>query len=48
MLAEVNSHDFDCVRLLTGSEIERVFAETANFKGASGGVTAPDYYDNAV
>lgn len=48
MLAEVNSHDFDCVRWLAGSEIERVYAETANFKGAARGVTAPDFYDNAV
>jgi myo-inositol 2-dehydrogenase/D-chiro-inositol 1-dehydrogenase/scyllo-inositol 2-dehydrogenase (NAD+) len=48
MLAEVNSHDFDCVRWLAGSEIERVYAETANFKGASRGVRAPDFYDNAV
>ncbi len=37
MLAEVNSHDFDCVRWLAGSEIERVYAETANFKGARTG-----------
>jgi myo-inositol 2-dehydrogenase/D-chiro-inositol 1-dehydrogenase/scyllo-inositol 2-dehydrogenase (NAD+) len=48
MLAEVNSHDFDCVRWLTGSEIVRVYAETANAKGAARGVTAPDFYDNVV
>ncbi len=48
MLAEVNSHDFDCTRWLVGSEIERVYAETANFKGADRGVTAADFYDNAV
>lgn len=48
MLAEVCSHDFDCVRWLVGSEIERVYAETANFKGADRGVTADDFYDNAV
>ena len=48
MLAEVNSHDFDCVRWLVGSEIERVYAETANFKGAERGVEAADFYDNAV
>ena len=46
MLAEVNSHDFDCVRWLVSSEIERVYAETANFKGHERGVTAPDFYDN--
>jgi scyllo-inositol 2-dehydrogenase (NAD+) len=48
MLAEVNSHDFDCVRWLTGSEIERVYAETANRKGAARGVEAEGFYDNAV
>jgi myo-inositol 2-dehydrogenase/D-chiro-inositol 1-dehydrogenase/scyllo-inositol 2-dehydrogenase (NAD+) len=48
MLAEVNSHDFDCTRWLVGSEIERVYAETANFKGADRGVTAANFYDNAV
>jgi scyllo-inositol 2-dehydrogenase (NAD+) len=48
MLAEVNSHDFDCVRWLAGSEIVRVYAEAANRKGAGRGVTEPDFYDNAV
>ena len=48
MLAEVNSHDFDCVAWLAGSPIERVYAETANFKGADRGVEAKDFYDNAV
>jgi len=48
MLAEVNSHDFDCVRWLAGSDIERVYAETSNWKGADRGVTTPDFYDNAV
>ncbi len=49
MLAEVNSHDFDCVRWLVGADIVRVYAETLNFKGTgSGGVTTPDFYDNAV
>ncbi len=48
LLAEVNSHDFDSVRWLVGSEIVRVYAETANFKGAERGVVAADFYDNAV
>ena len=48
MLAEVNSHDFDCVRWLVGAEIERVYAETSNRKGAARGVDAADFYDNAV
>jgi myo-inositol 2-dehydrogenase/D-chiro-inositol 1-dehydrogenase/scyllo-inositol 2-dehydrogenase (NAD+) len=48
MLAEVNSHDFDSVRWLTGSEITRVYAEAANLKGAERGVEVEDFYDNAV
>jgi scyllo-inositol 2-dehydrogenase (NAD+) len=48
MLAEVNSHDFDCVRWLAGSDIARVYAETANRKGASRGVATANFYDNAV
>jgi scyllo-inositol 2-dehydrogenase (NAD+) len=48
MLAEVNSHDFDSVRWLVGSEIERVYAEVANHKGSSRSVDAEDFYDNAV
>jgi myo-inositol 2-dehydrogenase/D-chiro-inositol 1-dehydrogenase/scyllo-inositol 2-dehydrogenase (NAD+) len=48
MLAEVNSHDFDCVAWLAGSPIERVYTETANFKGADRGVEAEHFYDNAV
>jgi predicted dehydrogenase len=46
MLAEVNSHDLDCVRWLMGSNIERIYLETANFKGAERGVTAEHFYDN--
>jgi scyllo-inositol 2-dehydrogenase (NAD+) len=48
MLAEVNSHDFDAVRWLAGSDIVRVYAETANHKGAARGVGAEGFYDNAV
>jgi predicted dehydrogenase len=48
MLAEVNSHDFDSVRWLVGSDIERVYAEVANVKGPARGVEAADFYDNAV
>jgi len=45
-LAEVNSHDWDCVRWLMGSNYKRVYVEVANFKGASRGITAENYYDN--
>jgi myo-inositol 2-dehydrogenase / D-chiro-inositol 1-dehydrogenase len=48
MLAEVNSHDFDCVRWLVGSDLKRVYAETINVKGAARGVDAANFYDNAV
>lgn len=44
-LAEVNSHDWDCVRWLMGSNPERVYVEVANFKGKSRGVDAEDFYD---
>ena len=48
MLAEVNSHDWDCVRWLMGSNFKRVYAETANFKGAANQVETPNFYDNAL
>lgn len=47
-LAEVNSHDWDCVRWLMGANFNRVYAETANLKGAALGVDTPHFYDNAV
>jgi myo-inositol 2-dehydrogenase / D-chiro-inositol 1-dehydrogenase len=48
LLAEVTSHDFDCVRWLAGSALQRVYAEVSNRKGPSRGVEHPDFYDNAV
>ncbi len=48
MLAEVNSHDLDCVRWLVGSNIRRIYLETANFKGAERGVTTEHFYDNML
>ncbi len=48
MLAEVNSHDWDSVRWLMGSNLERVYTEVANFKGKASGVDAPNFYDNAM
>jgi len=47
-LAEVNSHDWDCVRWLMGSNYERVYVEVANFKGKSRGVETANFYDNAL
>jgi myo-inositol 2-dehydrogenase/D-chiro-inositol 1-dehydrogenase/scyllo-inositol 2-dehydrogenase (NAD+) len=48
MLAEVNSHDWDTVRWLMGSDPARVSVETANFKGPSRGVDDPDFYDTVL
>lgn len=48
MLAEVNSHDWDCVRWLMGCNYERVYVETANFKGAANQVNTPNFYDHAL
>jgi predicted dehydrogenase len=48
MLAEVNSHDWDTVRWLMGSNYQRVYTETANFKGAANQVEEDNFYDNAL
>lgn len=48
MLAEVNSHDFDAVRWLAGSEYAEVHARGAALKRPDLLVTLPDFYDVAV
>jgi scyllo-inositol 2-dehydrogenase (NAD+) len=48
MLAEVNSHDWDTARWFMGSNLERVYTEVANFKGAANNVDAPNFYDNVL
>ncbi len=48
MLAEVNSHDWDSIRWLAGSNFQRVFAEVANSKRAVHGIDAPHFYDTAL
>jgi len=48
MLAEVNSHDLDCVRWLMDSNIDRIYVDTANFKGEERGVTAEHFYDTML
>jgi len=48
MLAEVNSHDWDAVRWLMGSNYERVYAEIANLKGEAYHVDTPDFYDTVL
>jgi len=47
-LAEVNSHDWDCVRWLMGANYERVYCEVANLKGEARGVKAQHFYDHAL
>ncbi len=48
MIAEVNSHDLDCVRWLMGSNLQRIYLEVANFKGDERGATAEHFYDNML
>ena len=48
MLAEVNSHDFDAVRWLTGGEYVEVHARAAARKRPDLRATLPDFYDVAV
>ena len=48
MLAEVNSHDFDTIRWLSGSEFTRVYTETATFKAPDLKTEFPEFYDTAV
>jgi len=48
MLAEVNSHDFDSLRWLMGSEFVRVYAEVGALKCPELREEFPDFYDNAV
>ncbi len=47
-LAEVNSHDWDTVRWLMGSNYERVYTEVANFKGPANQIDTPNFYDNSL
>ena len=48
MLAEVNSHDWDSIRWLAGSNFQRVYAEVANSKVEIHGIEAPHFYDTAL
>ena len=47
-LAEVNSHDIDTVRWLTGSEFSEVYAIGGNYRSAEARRQHPDFYDNVV
>jgi predicted dehydrogenase len=48
LLGEVNSHDFDSTRWLSGGEYRRVYAEAVNRKVTELRDRYPDFYDNAV
>ena len=48
LLAEVNSHDFDSLRWLSGSDYEQVYALADNFKCPQYQEEYPDFYDTAV
>lgn len=47
-LAEVNSHDIDCVRWLAGSDIDSLYAIAGNFRNREAAEKYPDFYDNVV
>jgi len=47
-LAEVNSHDWDCIRWLMFDNYKRVYVEVANFKGEARGVDTENFYDTAL
>jgi myo-inositol 2-dehydrogenase/D-chiro-inositol 1-dehydrogenase/scyllo-inositol 2-dehydrogenase (NAD+) len=47
-LSEVNSHDIDTVRWLSGSEFEEVFAIAGNYRSPEARAEFPDFYDNVI
>jgi myo-inositol 2-dehydrogenase/D-chiro-inositol 1-dehydrogenase/scyllo-inositol 2-dehydrogenase (NAD+) len=47
-LAEVNSHDIDCVRWLAESDIESLYAIAGNYRNKEIAADYPDFYDNVV
>jgi myo-inositol 2-dehydrogenase/D-chiro-inositol 1-dehydrogenase/scyllo-inositol 2-dehydrogenase (NAD+) len=47
-LAEVNSHDIDTIRWMTGSEVVEVFALGGNFRSPEARQDFPDFYDNVT
>jgi len=48
LLAEVNSHDFDSIRWLIGSEFKQVYALADNFKLPQYKGKYPDFYDTVA
>lgn len=47
-LSEVNSHDIDTVRWLSGSEFEEVYAIAGNYRSPAARQEFPDFYDNVI
>ena len=47
-LAEVSSHDIDCIRWLAGSELSEIYAVAGNYRNREVADTWPDFYDNVV
>ncbi len=47
-LAEVNSHDIDCVRWLAESDMESLYAVAGNYRNKEIAADYPDFYDNVV
>ena len=48
ILAEVNSHDIDSVRWMTGSDIDTLYAVAGNFRNPEAAENYPDYYDSVL
>jgi len=48
ILAEVNSHDIDCVRWLAGSEFATMHVTAGNYRSKEVAALYPYYYDNVV
>lgn len=47
-LAEVNSHDIDTIRFLTGSNIESLYAVAGNYRCPDAREAHPDFYDTVL
>ena len=48
ILAEVNSHDIDAVRWMTGSDIQTLYAVAGNFRNPEAREQYPEYYDSVL
>ena len=48
ILAEVNSHDIDCVRWLAGGDIETMHVTAGNYRSREVAARFPYYYDNVI